>query len=96
MKNTKLYRLLIILLLSITVITACAGIIPSKTTEPSFSEISDNEATNYYHNGIFIGYSDASDHGYAMAVITMEDDRIVDVILKEFTELSIEKDFASY
>lgn len=44
----------------------------------------------------YIGYSDASDHGYAMAVITIEDDRITNVTLKEFTELSVEKDFSTY
>ncbi|MFY9414140.1 MAG: FMN-binding protein [Tepidanaerobacteraceae bacterium] len=44
----------------------------------------------------YIGYSDATDHGYAMAVVTLEDDRITDVTLKEFMELSVEKDFSSY
>jgi len=44
----------------------------------------------------YIGYSDASDHGYAMAVVSIEDNRITNVILKEFMELSVEKDFSEY
>lgn len=44
----------------------------------------------------YIGYSDASGHGYAMAVVTMEDGRIINIALKEFTELSVEKDFSAY
>lgn len=96
MKKAKFSKIYIISLILIVLLTACNSPISNKTAESVSSVILDKEVANFYRDGVFIGYSDASAHGYAMAVITMEDDKLVDVVLKEFTELSVEKDFSSY
>ena len=85
----KYKQIIIILLLStMLLITACSNLSGKKDTE----EITPMplQRTTY------IGYSDASDHGYAMAMITLKDDKMTHVVLKEFTELSVEKDFSVY
>jgi len=96
MKRTMLHGFFIVLLMSSIIFGACASSISDKTTEVPSGAIITDEQPSFYRNGRFIGYSDASDHGYAMAVVTIENDKIVDVILKEFTELSVEKDFSTY
>ncbi|MGB4391805.1 MAG: hypothetical protein WBJ77_00995, partial [Bacillota bacterium] len=37
-----------------------------------------------YNNGTYIGVSPADDNGYAVAEVTVKDDKIVDVKLTEF------------
>lgn len=83
------YKKLIIIYIGIMLlITACLG-------GPRSKEVIEKDTLSL-NRTTYIGYSDASDHGYAMAVVTLEDDRISKVILKEFTELSVEKDFSTY
>lgn len=87
----------IILMLMLAGVVAATFIMPP--SKPSTVPVPGNEteeAGKIYKNGTFVGYSDASDHGYAMAIITLEGDSIRDVVLKEFTELGIEKDFDTY
>jgi uncharacterized protein with FMN-binding domain len=96
MNKKKLIQVLITFTIAMVFITACGGFLSKKAAEPASSVTYDEEADTFYQNGIFIGYSDASDHGYAMAVVTLEDDKLIDVVLKEFTELSTEKDFSIY
>jgi len=82
------FKQLIIIIIIFFLITGCLGAFGEKEVI--------EESTNPFARTTYIGYSDATDHGYAMAVITIENDRITSVILKEFTELSIEKDFSNY
>jgi uncharacterized protein with FMN-binding domain len=84
------YKQIIIILLFTTIllITACSYLSGKKETE-EITPVPLKRTT-------YIGYSDTSDHGYAMAIITLEDDRMTHVVLKEFTELSVEKDFSVY
>jgi len=84
-------------LLLVLSIAAC-GVLPEgkgRETAATSSIIPDKQG-KIYDNGTFIGYSDANDHGYAMAVVTVSNDAVTDVTLKEFTELSAEKDFSTY
>ncbi|NLZ54991.1 MAG: FMN-binding protein [Thermoanaerobacteraceae bacterium] len=84
----KSKKLIIIFFGTILLITGCLGVPGNKAViEKSLLPL---DRTTY------IGYSDATDHGYAMAVVTIDDDRITNVTLKEFTELSVEKDFSTY
>jgi len=84
----KFKKLIIMFFGTMLLITACLGV-PQDKAVIKVSSLPLDRTT-------FIGYSDASDHGYAMAVVTIEDNRISEVILKEFTELSVEKDFSTY
>lgn len=80
---------------ALTLMPACADIsmYPHEDSVTDYKLIPPTEG-EIYLDGIFIGYSDATDSGYAMAVVQIKEDAIVDVILKEFTRLSIEKDFS--
>lgn len=95
-KTFKLTSLAIYMILSF-IISGCS-LPPHEAGHQAIttSPVESNEDGEIYNNGIFIGYSDASDHGYAMAIVTIEKDSITDVVLKEFTELSVEKDFSTY
>lgn len=48
-----------------------------------------------YEDGMYIGFSDAGRRGYLMAMVNVQDDKITNVILTEFTQLAEPKD-ASY
>jgi len=77
-----------VILCAALLVTGCLGV-PKNKEDREKAPLSPERTT-------YIGYSDASDHGYAMAVVTIEGDRITDVTLKEFMELSVEKDFSTY
>lgn len=47
-------------------------------------------------DGKWLGISDADDHGYATALVTIEKGRIKAVELTEYTELAVVKDFDKY
>lgn len=49
-----------------------------------------------YNDGTFTGISQADDHGYATAEVTVQKDKISAVKLTEVTELGLEKDFSTY
>lgn len=49
-----------------------------------------------YNNGTYIGVSTADDNGYAVAEVTVKDDKIVDVKLTEFNARAQEKDMETY
>lgn len=49
-----------------------------------------------YNNGTYKGVSQADDHGYAIAEVVVEKDRIVSAKLTEITELGVPKDYAAY
>jgi uncharacterized protein with FMN-binding domain len=94
--NMWKWRITTALIIISIVITACS-FLPTRTkTTAILPELQQPPEGAVYNNGNFIGYSDASDHGYSMAIVTIENDKIINVILKEFTELSVEKDFSTY
>lgn len=82
---------------ALTLMPACADISmhPHENSVTDYKLIPPTKG-EIYRDGIFIGYSDTTDNGYAMAVVQLKEDMIVDAILKEFTQLSIEKDFSRY
>jgi uncharacterized protein with FMN-binding domain len=88
MKSKKLKKLIIMFFCVMLLITGCLGVSRDKGVIEKSSLLLDRTT--------YIGYSDATDHGYAMAVVAIEDDRITNVTLKEFMELSVEKDFSTY
>lgn len=47
-------------------------------------------------DGKWLGVSDADDHGYATALVTIEKGRIKAVELTEYTQYAVEKDFDKY
>lgn len=49
-----------------------------------------------YNEGTFKGISQADAHGYAVADVTIQKDKITAVKLAETTELGVEKDYATY
>lgn len=87
----------ILLMLMLSGVVAATFILPPSqpSTAPAPSRELGEEG-EIYKNGTFVGYSDATDHGYAMAIITLEGDSIREIVLKEFTKLAIEKNFDSY
>jgi uncharacterized protein with FMN-binding domain len=98
-KNVTRLNLIYAVILIFAIIPAVAGCGKNPGVSGRISALKEPVIQNtgkVYNNGTFIGYSDASDHGYGMAVVTVENDRITDVVLKEFTELSVEKDFSTY
>ena len=80
-------RLIMVILCAALLVTGCLGV-PKNKEDREKAPLSPERTT-------YIGYSDASDHGYAMAVVTIEGDRITDVTLKEFMELFVEKSFST-
>lgn len=52
--------------------------------------------TNQFNDGTYTGYSDATDHGYAWAKVTIKGDDIANVELMEITEKGNEKDYDTY
>ncbi|HHW03272.1 MAG TPA: FMN-binding protein [Thermoanaerobacterales bacterium] len=89
-------RIFAALIVTSVIITSCGFLTVKNKTTASLPELQQATKGTEYINGSFIGYSDASDHGYSMAIVTVENDKIVNVVLKEFTELSVEKDFSTY
>ena len=53
-------------------------------------------AAKTYNDGTYTAASDADDHGYALATVTITDDKITAVQLKEVTEKAVDKDFNTY
>ncbi|MBE3576486.1 MAG: FMN-binding protein [Limnochordales bacterium] len=53
-------------------------------------------AGKIYKDGIYVGISDADDHGYGMATVNIKDDKIVSVVLSEVTEKGVPKDYNTY
>ncbi len=49
-----------------------------------------------YNNGTYKGVSQADDHGFAVAQVVVEKDKIVSVELFEMTELGVLKDYDTY
>lgn len=49
-----------------------------------------------YNDGTYTGVSDADDHGYGVATVTIAKDKITKVELTEITEMGVEKDFSTY
>ncbi|MGI6128511.1 MAG: FMN-binding protein [bacterium] len=49
-----------------------------------------------YNDGTYQGTSDVDDHGYSVAVVTINKGKISKVGLSEIIELGVEKDFSSY
>ncbi|HHW18335.1 MAG TPA: FMN-binding protein [Firmicutes bacterium] len=49
-----------------------------------------------YNDGTYKGISQADDHGYAVAEVTVKGDKITAVKLTEFTQFGVEKDFNTY
>lgn len=49
-----------------------------------------------FNNGTFMGISTADDNGYAIAEVTVKDDKIADVKITEFNSLAAEKDMETY
>lgn len=87
----------IVVLLMLCAIVAFTYIKPPAKPQDTAPTIAESvPESRIYKNGIFLGYSDATDHGYGVAIVTIEGDNITDVVLKEFTEMSIEKDFTTY
>jgi len=46
---------------------------------------------NVYQDGTFMGFSNATDRGYVDAEVTIENDRIVDVVIRGYGDLGTEK-----
>jgi len=53
-------------------------------------------ASTVYTDGTYFAVSDANDHGYATAEVTVKADKITEVKLNEITELAVAKDYATY
>lgn len=49
-----------------------------------------------YHDGTYTAVSDADDHGYAVASVTIKNDKMTEVKLTEIMEKGVEKDYAAY
>jgi len=49
-----------------------------------------------YNEGTFKGISQGDSHGYAIADVTVQKDKITAVKLTEITELGVDKDYATY
>lgn len=49
-----------------------------------------------FNDGTYIGISTADDHGYAVAEVTIKDDKIADVKFTEYTQLAVPKDMETY
>lgn len=49
-----------------------------------------------YYDGTFQGESERTDYGYAVALVSIKDDRINNVVLKEFDGEGKQKDFSQY
>lgn len=49
-----------------------------------------------HRDGVYEATSVADDRGYATAKVTIKDDKITTLELREFTEKAVEKDFATY
>jgi uncharacterized protein with FMN-binding domain len=98
-KKTKIYAAAAVCITTfiLTMVPACADI-SMKQQESSVTDYKLVPPTEgkIYKDGFFTGYSDATDGGYAMALLQVKQDTIVDAVLKEFDELSLEKDFNSY
>lgn len=86
----------IILLLMLGTVVAVTFLKPPAKPHIAAPPETEGQRGQIYKNGTFVGYSDATDHGYGVAFLTIEGDRIVDVVLKEITEMSVEKDFSTY
>lgn len=52
--------------------------------------------TTEYFDGVFLGKSQADDQGYALALVTMENDQVKEVVLQEVTETGEFKDHSTY
>lgn len=48
-----------------------------------------------YEDGVYLGFSDANRRGYMMAIVTVQNDKIVSVMLNELQQTGVAKD-ASY
>lgn len=53
-------------------------------------------AEGTYYDGTFQGESERTDYGYAVALVTIKDDKINNVDLKEFDASGNQKDFSQY
>jgi uncharacterized protein with FMN-binding domain len=87
--NTVEYRLkgLVCLLLLLILLTGCQ----QQQTKPQNESVE-----SIYQNGSYIGYSNATDHGYAYAKFDIKNDNITDVELMEITSKGNKKDYDTY
>ncbi len=79
--------MLVILGLFLFILSGCQQTQPQEETK---------NTANKYSNGTFIGYSDATDNGYAWAKVTLEDDKLTEVSLMEITSKGNQKDYDTY
>jgi uncharacterized protein with FMN-binding domain len=49
-----------------------------------------------FNNGTYVGVSPADDNGYAIAEVTIKDDKITDVKITEFDSTAVQKDMEAY
>lgn len=77
----------LVLALLVALVAGC-----NATQEPQQKRV----AQGSYNNGTYTGISDADDHGYGIAVVTVNSDKITKVELTEITEMGVEKDFSTY
>jgi len=76
----------LVLILLAALVTGCTQPAAKGETQPQAK----------YKDGTYTAYSTADDKGYAWAQITIKDDKITDVKLKEFDAIGNEKNFATY
>ncbi len=70
-------------LIAVLVLTLAFGI--------AFFNQSTEAGGNVYQDGTFMGYSNATDRGYVDAEVTIENDQIVDVVIRGYGDLGTEK-----
>ncbi|HHY92575.1 MAG TPA: FMN-binding protein [Firmicutes bacterium] len=88
------------LVLAVSVLTGCSA--PKPQEQPPGQPPQPGAgaqlpaAAKTYNDGTYTAAADADDHGYALATVTIKDDKITAVQLKEVTEKAVDKDFNTY
>ncbi|ACL70628.1 FMN-binding protein [Halothermothrix orenii] len=86
----KIVKVIMSIMLSMLLLVFMVGCQPEEPRQPQKTE------TSEFEDGTYTGYSNATEHGYAWAKVTIKDDDITDVKLMEITSKGNEKDYETY